>query len=124
MSSYVDSGQFEVDRRAAEEAFLLVHESNYGQVKVGKAQAGTGSAFMVVVTEVGANQSDMVNGDLVVSVLEPWQRCWTMSKAMGTVTLSWVKERFAPNGLSGDVHAGDLQAVAMLIARLTGTRII
>lgn len=122
---YEGSSVWEADVAAAREKFALVRESHYGPTSVGEASAGTGSRYVVVVHKLAAHsvQPEIVGGQVVVSVMEPWQMCWSMVESGGSLELRYVREHFVPKDRS-EVHGGDLVAVAMLIGRLTGRKVI
>jgi hypothetical protein len=78
------------------------------------AEAGTGSRYSVIVTVLGDTSVLHEGGRYLVSVLAPWQNCWTWSG--GDMDMVYVGEHLK-DPTTKIMHGGDLAALTHAVNR-------
>lgn len=119
--------QWQADYSKAEAAWSV---SAYGDgqtegipIVVVEAEAQTGSKYVVVVTPLPLGWQGSLGGDVLVSVLQPWQTAGVYSAGTSDVTgtfremhVSYVAEKFLRPGAAWSlVHGGDVAAITKTI---------
>lgn len=85
-----------------------------------EAEAGTGSAYRVVVTPLGMVGRGRMGGPALVSVISPWSDTWALQYG-GHLALSYVAEHLCEGRFRADrLHGGDAAALTLTIAYALG----
>jgi len=110
-------------RVEAQEKFRVVRQESRAGVEFREAENGTGSRFVVVVSDLGPVGTVACGNRRLVTLLWPWQTAWAMD-AFGGVYESYVSEHFAPPGDSRIKSPGDRIGICMTIAHALGREYI
>lgn len=119
---------WQADQDAAEEKFRLIGDvSNGWMAERGKpmsrwveAEADTGSRYAVMVTWLPEEVRRREGGQVLVSVVWPWQDCKVMQDD-GYLDQSYVAEHLtAGRAAEKRLHGGDLKALTMTIQHALG----
>lgn len=119
------------DDIAAAEAAWIVKAEQKQQVGDGdrrivtvRAEAGTGSNYLVVATPLGSLGERETGGPVLITVINPWQDCWSLQDdPHRTLALSYVAEHLTDGRWrSRRMHGGDVAALTLTIAHILGRK--
>lgn len=95
----------------AEANYDLYQEATTDGAAYVAASNGTGSKYQVVAAFMPGESAGQVGGEILISVVQPWQTCYAVSTD-GDLDISYVAEKFLrPGRQMPDVHGGDLQGI-------------
>jgi hypothetical protein len=129
MAAYTGSQMWQEDLDRAREHWVVLDDERVPladgrEIVHVRAEADTGSSYVVVVTPTGEIGRGRLGGPMLVTVYFPWQDAWSL-QADGTLTSSYVAQH-----LSGDRHrlghlnGGDLAALTLTVAYALGRKAV
>lgn len=131
----VDFEMWESDRDEAAALWRVVQETTlpcynnhggeFGEIRFVRADAGTGTNYVVITTPLDPAAKAETGGPVLVVVYSPWQDVWAMQRDnedhSNVVAASYVAEHLCQGRRSKKtLHGGDLAAITLTVAHALG----
>lgn len=108
--------QWQKDWAEAVERFQVTAEAVEGDVVIVDGDPGNGTRVRVAAVWLRPNLEGSLGGNVLVSVLRPWQAAYPVLCVTGSpLSMVYVSEKFSGAVTGGGRHGGDMAGVFMTI---------